>query len=73
MSDVGIGAILLAGFPKRGAARSGAPLIRDRRALGDFCDPYSAAHHFELRCAREAQFSDLTKWICADYPPKLRP
>jgi hypothetical protein len=34
-----------ASFPGRGAARSGAPLIRDRRKLGVSDDPGSAAHH----------------------------
>ncbi len=38
-----------------GAARSGAPLIRDRRRLGVCNDPGSAAHHFVLRCARETE------------------
>src|SRR6202171_3173895 len=37
-------------FPGCGAARSGAPLIRDRSRLGDCYDPGSAAHHFVLRC-----------------------
>jgi hypothetical protein len=36
-----------------GAARSGAPLIRDRRILGACKGPGSAAHHFVVRCARE--------------------
>jgi hypothetical protein len=43
----------IAGFPGRGAARSGAPLIRDRHALGVRYDPGSAAHHFVLHRARE--------------------
>jgi hypothetical protein len=51
-------------FPGHGAARSGAPLIRDRSKLGASDDPGSAAHHHSarktrvnaqvaLRCARE--------------------
>jgi hypothetical protein len=40
-------------FPGCGAARSSAPLIRDRSRLGTCDDPGSAAHHFVLRCARE--------------------
>jgi hypothetical protein len=32
-------------FPGCGAARSGAPLIRDRHELGVCNDPGSAAHH----------------------------
>ena len=40
-------------FPGCGAARNGAPLIRDRRTLGVCDDPGSAAHHCVLRCARE--------------------
>jgi len=40
-------------FPGCGAARRGAPLIRDRPGLGVCNDPGSAAHHFVLRCARE--------------------
>jgi hypothetical protein len=39
--------------PGRGAARSGAPQIRDLRRLGASNDPGSAAHHVVLRCARE--------------------
>jgi hypothetical protein len=39
--------------PGRGAARSGAPLIRDLRRLGVCNDPGSAAHHFVLRGDRE--------------------
>jgi hypothetical protein len=35
----------LAAFPGCGAARSGAPLIRDRSGLGVCYDPGSAAHH----------------------------
>src|SRR6202035_4913266 len=39
-------------FPGCGAARSGAPLIRDRRRLRVCYDPGSAAHHFAtLRAA----------------------
>jgi hypothetical protein len=39
-------------FPGCGAARSGAPLIRDRSGLGVCYDPGSAAHHFAaLRAA----------------------
>src|SRR5580692_6042624 len=42
----------LAAFPGCGAARSGAPLIRDRSGLGVRYDPGSAAHHFAtLRAA----------------------
>ena len=40
-------------FPARGAARSGAPQMRDRRELGPCYDPGSAAHHCVLRCAPE--------------------
>jgi hypothetical protein len=40
-------------FPGCGAARSGAPLIRDRSGLSAHNDPGSAAHHCVLRCARE--------------------
>ncbi|MGD0026942.1 MAG: hypothetical protein ABSC37_20370, partial [Xanthobacteraceae bacterium] len=45
-------------FPGCGAARSGAPLFRDRRKLSVWNDPGSAAHHFALaryvlRCARD--------------------
>src|SRR4029077_3206855 len=51
-------------FPGCGAARSGAPLIRDRSGLSARNDPGSAAHHHSarqtrvnalmvLRCARE--------------------
>ena len=43
--------------PGRGAARSGAPLIRDRRKLGVCNDPGSAAHHCVLRCARETRMA----------------
>src|ERR1700720_2073478 len=44
--------IHLCSFPGCGAARSGAPLIRDRRRLGVRNDPGSAAHHFAaLRAA----------------------
>src|SRR5580700_10393110 len=39
-------------FPGCGAARSGAPLIRDRRKGGVYYDPGSAAHYFAaLRAA----------------------
>ena len=39
-------------FPGCGAARSGAPLIRDRSGLGACNDPGSAAHHYAtLRAA----------------------
>ena len=41
-------------FPGRGAARSAAPLSRDRSTLGAWNDPGSAAHHqVVVRCARE--------------------
>src|ERR1700738_75823 len=38
---------------RRSAQRSGAALIRDPESI----DPGSAAHHFVLRCAREASLS----------------
>src|SRR5580704_1384561 len=40
-------------FPGRGAARSGAPLFRDRSKFCECYDPGSAAHRFAPRCARE--------------------
>jgi hypothetical protein len=42
-------------FPGCGAARSDAPLIRDRPKRGVRNDPGSAAHHYASCCARETQ------------------
>jgi len=42
--------------PGRGAARSGAPQIRDRLTDRAICSPGSAAHHFVLRCARDTTY-----------------
>jgi hypothetical protein len=42
-------------FPDAVQRVGGAPLIRDRPKLGVCEGPGSAAHHFMLRCARDAQ------------------
>ena len=47
----GGGGVIRISFPGCGAARSGAPLIRDRRKSGVRNDPGSAAHHFATLCA----------------------
>ena len=41
--------------PRRGAARSSAPLIWDGYKLRVCKDPGSAAHHFVLRCVRQTK------------------
>src|SRR5580692_919814 len=57
----------LAAFPGCGAARSGAPLIRDRSGLGVCYDPGSATHHFApLRAALRPGNESLCGFCAAD-------
>jgi hypothetical protein len=46
-------------FPDAVQRENGAPQIRDRYKRRVFKDPGSAAHHFMLRCARDALSQDV--------------
>src|ERR1700724_2262733 len=68
MADCAFGqSALRTAFPGCGAARSGAPLIRDRSGLGVCYDPGSATHHFApLRAALRPGNESLCGFCAAD-------
>src|SRR5580692_5570751 len=62
----------LAAFPGCGAARSGAPLIRDRSGLRACYDPGSAAHHFAaLRAAPRPGNESRRDWLPSRLPDQV--